>query len=44
MYEGVTEYFAQHFQVYEGLVEPNGHFIILLMQKIARSKDLWMMP
>ena len=26
MYEGVTEYFAQHFQVYEGLVKPKDYY------------------
>ncbi|WP_299225956.1 peptidase M61 [uncultured Psychroserpens sp.] len=26
MYEGVTEYFAQHFQVYEGLVTPEEYY------------------
>lgn len=39
MYEGVTEYFAQHFQVYEGLVD-NQTFYNTIMQKIARSKNM----
>jgi len=39
MYEGVTEYFAQHFQVYQGLVEPN-KFYSTIMSKIATSKNL----
>lgn len=39
MYEGVTEYFAQHFQVYEGLVT-NAEFYNTIMQKIATSKNL----
>jgi predicted metalloprotease with PDZ domain len=39
MYEGVTEYFAQHFQVYKGLVEPSG-FYNTINQKILTSKNL----
>lgn len=39
MYEGVTEYFAQHFQVYEGLVD-NDKFYNTIMQKIGTSKRL----
>ena len=39
MYEGVTEYFAQHFQVYEKLVEPQ-EFYNSMMQKIMISKRL----
>ncbi|MDO1500651.1 peptidase M61 [Winogradskyella maritima] len=39
MYEGVTEYFAQHFQVFEGLIEPQ-EFYGVIMQKIATSKNL----
>lgn len=39
MYEGVTEYFAQHFQVFEGLVEPKD-FYNTVMSKIATSKNL----
>ncbi|MFK7831674.1 MAG: peptidase M61 [Winogradskyella sp.] len=39
MYEGVTEYFAQHFQVYEGLVDEN-QFYNTIMSKIATSKRL----
>lgn len=39
MYEGVTEYFAQHFQVYEGLVD-NPTFYNTIMSKIATSKRL----
>ena len=37
MYEGVTEYFAQHFQVYEGLIDPT-EFYNVLMGKIDFSK------
>ena len=36
MYEGVTEYFAQHFQVKEGLVQPND-FYKVIMGKISSS-------
>lgn len=39
MYEGVTEYFAQHFQVYEGLID-NNQFYNTVMQKIATSMNL----
>lgn len=39
MYEGVTEYFAQHFQVYKELVEPND-FYNTVMSKIETSKNL----
>jgi predicted metalloprotease with PDZ domain len=39
MYEGVTEYFAQHFQVYQGLVTPQ-EFFNTLNQKISVSKNL----
>ncbi|MBC3846458.1 peptidase M61 [Winogradskyella echinorum] len=39
MYEGVTEYFAQHFQVYEGLVDAPT-FYNTIMQKIGTSKNL----
>ena len=39
MYEGVTEYFAQHFQVYEGLVQPN-EFYNTIMSKIATSRNM----
>jgi predicted metalloprotease with PDZ domain len=39
MYEGVTEYFAQHFQVYEGLVD-NATFYNTMMGKIATSKRM----
>jgi predicted metalloprotease with PDZ domain len=39
MYEGVTEYFAQHFQVYEGLVD-NDTFYNTIMTKIATSKRM----
>jgi predicted metalloprotease with PDZ domain len=38
MYEGVTEYFAQHFQVKEGLVTPT-EFYNEMMGKIASSKN-----
>ncbi len=39
MYEGVTEYFAQHFQVYEGLMD-NKTFYSTIMSKINNSKNL----
>ncbi|WP_178988849.1 M61 family metallopeptidase [Winogradskyella schleiferi] len=39
MYEGVTEYFAQHFQVYEDLVE-NQTFYNTIYSKIQTSKRL----
>ena len=39
MYEGVTEYFAQHFQVYEGLVDEST-FFSTIMQKIGVSKNM----
>nr|WP_321223868.1 peptidase M61 [uncultured Psychroserpens sp.] len=39
MYEGVTEYFAQHFQVYEGLVD-NDTFYQTIQQKIAISTGM----
>lgn len=39
MYEGVTEYFAQHFQVYEGLVTPD-EFYLTVMQKLDFSKNM----
>lgn len=39
MYEGVTEYFAQHFQVYEGLVDPET-FYNTMDQKIKVSKRM----
>ena len=38
MYEGVTEYFAQHFQVYEGL-EPANDFYIEMSHKINISRN-----
>lgn len=37
MYEGVTEYFAQHFQVYEGLI-PEQEFFNIMARKINISK------
>ncbi len=37
MYEGVTEYFAQHFQVHQGLVEAD-EFYNQMMDKITMSK------
>ncbi len=37
MYEGVTEFFAQHFQVYEGLVTPEEYYRTIQNQ-ITRSK------
>lgn len=39
MYEGVTEYFAQHFQVHEGLID-NDKFYGTVMQKIETSKRM----
>ncbi|NQX85701.1 MAG: peptidase M61 [Flavobacteriaceae bacterium] len=39
MYEGVTEYFAQHFQVHQGLVSSN-EFYNTIKGKIAASKNL----
>lgn len=39
MYEGVTEYFAQHFQVYKGLVEPE-EFYSTVDQKINVSMNM----
>jgi len=39
MYEGVTEYFAQHFQVYQGLVTPQ-EFFNTISEKIQVSKNL----
>lgn len=39
MYEGVTEYFAQHFQVYKGLVEPE-KFYSTVDQKINVSMNM----
>ena len=39
MYEGVTEYFAQHFQVYEELVDANS-FYATMKQKIDISKTM----
>ncbi|MEO6347887.1 MAG: peptidase M61 [Aquaticitalea sp.] len=36
MYEGVTEYFAQHFQVYEGLISPD-EFYANMMDKIKTA-------
>lgn len=38
MYEGVTEYFAQHFQVHEGLVSED-EFYIAMSSKINISKQ-----
>ncbi len=38
MYEGITEYFAQHFQVHEGLVN-NGDFYNTIVSKITNSKS-----
>jgi predicted metalloprotease with PDZ domain len=32
MYEGTTEYFAQHFQVFEGLVEPSDYYNTIMSQ------------
>jgi len=38
MYEGITEYFAQHFQVHEGLTNSN-EFYNTIVSKIANSKS-----
>ncbi|NAY91975.1 peptidase M61 [Muricauda sp. JGD-17] len=38
LYEGVTEYFAQHFQVYEGLIDRD-EFYVRTMEKINTSKS-----
>ena len=38
LYEGVTEYFAQHFQVYEGLIDAD-EFYSRIMQKINVSRS-----
>ena len=38
MYEGITEYFAQHFQVQQGLVT-NTEFYSTIVNKIANSKS-----
>ena len=37
MYEGITEYFAQHFQVQQGLITPEA-FYNTLVQKISNAK------
>ncbi len=39
MYEGVVEYFAQHFQVYKGLVTSD-EFYNTIMQKISTSRRM----
>ncbi|MFT4850820.1 MAG: putative metalloprotease with PDZ domain, partial [Sediminicola sp.] len=39
MYEGVTEYFAQHFQVYEGMVT-EAEFYNVMQSKIAASMSM----
>jgi predicted metalloprotease with PDZ domain len=39
LYEGVTEYFANHFQVHEGLIEP-AEFYARMMDKINYAKSL----
>jgi predicted metalloprotease with PDZ domain len=39
MYEGVTEYFAQHFQVYEGMVA-EAEFYNVMQSKIAASMSM----
>lgn len=38
LYEGVTEYFAQHFQVYEGLID-RGEYYSRTTQKINASRS-----
>ncbi|GGG40605.1 peptidase M61 [Dokdonia pacifica] len=38
MYEGITEYFAQHFQVHQGLVN-NAEFYNTIVTKITNSKS-----
>lgn len=39
MYEGVTEYFAQHFQVYEGLISED-EFYRAMLDKVATSLNM----
>jgi len=39
MYEGVTEYFAQHFQVYEGLISED-EFYSVMMSKIKTAANM----
>ena len=39
MYEGVTEYFAQHFQIYEGLIDAEKYYATI-NQKIQVSKNM----
>jgi len=39
MYEGVTEYFAHHFQVYEGLISEE-YFYTIIQEKINSSLNL----
>ena len=39
MYEGVTEYFAQHFQIHEGLID-NATYYNTIMSEINTSKRL----
>jgi predicted metalloprotease with PDZ domain len=39
MYEGVTEYFAQHFQVYEGLISED-EFYRVMLDKVATSLNM----
>lgn len=40
LYEGVTEYFAQHFQVYEGLIDQEEYYA-RTTQKIATSRSAY---
>ncbi len=37
MYEGVTEYFAQHFQVYQGLVESDEYYATIMGEIAAAA-------
>ena len=39
MYEGVTEYFAHHFQIYEGLISEK-EFYATILSKIGTSRQL----
>ena len=39
MYEGVTEYFAQHFQIHQGLIDEE-KFYSTIMQKISTSLQM----
>ncbi|OUR90701.1 peptidase M61 [Flavobacteriales bacterium 34_180_T64] len=38
MYEGVTEYFAQHFQVYQDLIEPEDYYRVINRQIVSSMR------